>query len=50
LAQLCAGLVAVLLHALPGLVQQNQPWLLFALPVWLALAFTLRHMRAPAPH
>ena len=40
--QLAAALVAVLLHLLPGTVQQNQPWILFALPVWLALAWSLR--------
>lgn len=40
--QLLAALVAVLLHLLPGTVQQNQPWILFALPVWLALAWGLR--------
>jgi hypothetical protein len=40
--QLAAVLVAALLHLLPGTVQQNQPWLLFALPVWLALAWSLR--------
>ncbi|MFC5740303.1 DUF4105 domain-containing protein [Dyella tabacisoli] len=40
--QLVAAIIAVLLHALPGTVQQNQPWLLFALPCWLALAWTLR--------
>ena len=40
--QLAAVLVAVLLHLLPGNVQQNQPWILFALPVWLALAWRLR--------
>jgi hypothetical protein len=27
-------------------VQQNQPWLLFALPVWLALAWSTRPARA----
>ncbi|EIL92919.1 DUF4105 domain-containing protein [Rhodanobacter spathiphylli] len=43
--QLLACMVAVLLHLLPGTVQQNQPWLLFALPVWLALAWSLRHRR-----
>jgi hypothetical protein len=43
--QLLALLAAVLLHQLPGTVQQNQPWLLFALPVWLALAWSLRHRR-----
>lgn len=40
--QLVAGIVATGLHLLPGVVQQNQPWLLFALPVWLALAWTTR--------
>jgi len=40
--QLAAALVAVLLHLLPGTVQQNQPWILFALPVWAALAWSLR--------
>jgi hypothetical protein len=42
IAQLVAGLVAIALHLLPGIVQQNQPWLLLALPVWLALAWSLR--------
>ena len=42
IVQLVATLIAVALHLLPGVVQQNQPWLLFALPVWLALAWTLR--------
>src|SRR5690348_9745479 len=40
--QLAAALVAVLLHLLPGTVQQNQPWILFSLPVWAALAWSLR--------
>ena len=40
--QLIAALIAILLHLLPGTVQQNQPWLLFALPCWLALAWSLR--------
>ena len=40
--QLVAVLVAWLLHLLPGVVQQNQPWLLFAMPCWLALAWCLR--------
>ena len=40
--QLAAALVAVLLHLLSDTVQQNQPWLLLALPVWLALAWSLR--------
>jgi hypothetical protein len=43
--QLVAALLAIGLHLLPGIVQQNQPWLLFALPCWLALAFTLRRNR-----
>ena len=33
---------SVLLHLLPGVVQQNQPWLLLALPCWIALAWSLR--------
>ena len=40
--QLIAALIAILLHLLPGTVQQNQPWLLLALPCWLALAWSLR--------
>ncbi|KAA0070965.1 DUF4105 domain-containing protein [Rhodanobacter sp. T12-5] len=43
--QLLAILIAALLHLLPGTVQQNQPWLLFALPCWLALAWSLRRRR-----
>jgi hypothetical protein len=43
--QLIAVVIAVLLHLLPGIVQQNQPWLLFALPCWLALAWSLRRNR-----
>ena len=46
--QLGAALIAIALHLLPGIVQQNQPWLLFALPCWLALAFTLRRNSRPA--
>ena len=42
LIQLVALLAAVLLHLLPSTVQQNQPWLLFAMPVWLAMAWALR--------
>lgn len=38
----------MLLHLLPGTVQQNQPWLLFAMPVWLAIAWALRQGRAGA--
>ena len=43
--QLLALLAALALHLLPGTVQQNQPWLLFALPCWLALAWGLRRNR-----
>jgi hypothetical protein len=40
--QLLGILAAILLHLLSGVVQQNQPWLLFALPCWLAFAWCLR--------
>ncbi|MEO8808953.1 MAG: DUF4105 domain-containing protein [Rhodanobacter sp.] len=43
--QLLAVIVALALHLLPGTVQQNQPWLLFALPCWLALGWSLRRNR-----
>lgn len=43
--QLLACMIAILLHLLPGTVQQNQPWLLFALPGWLALAWSFRRHR-----
>ncbi|GLQ50364.1 DUF4105 domain-containing protein [Dyella flava] len=46
LLQLIALLAALLLHLMPGVVQQNQPWILFALPCWLALAWTLRQNKA----
>jgi hypothetical protein len=36
--QVGAAVIGVLLHSLPGHPQQNLPWLLFAIPVWLALA------------
>ena len=38
--QIIAALIAVILHLLPHTVQQNQPWLLLAWPIWLAIAFT----------
>ena len=41
LAQLLALLAAALLHLLPGTVQQNQPWLLFSMPIWLTMAWSL---------
>jgi len=41
--QIGAALIGLTLHFLPGLAQQNLPWLLFAMPVWLAIAVgTLR--------
>ena len=43
--QLLAVIAAAAIHLLPGTVQQNQPWLLFALPCWLALAWSLRRNR-----
>ncbi|QAU25149.1 DUF4105 domain-containing protein [Dyella sp. M7H15-1] len=45
LLQLIALLAAMLLHLLPDVVQQNQPWILFALPCWLALAWALRQTK-----
>ncbi len=39
--QLGSALVGLMLHALPGLTQQNVPWLLFATPIWLAVALLL---------
>ncbi len=49
LLQLLAMLIAALLHLLPGVVQQNQPWLLFALPCWLVLAWNLRQPPRSVP-
>ena len=42
LLQLPALLVALALHLLPGVVQENQPWLLFATPCWLSIAWSVR--------
>jgi len=36
--QLGAALMAVLLHFMSGNAQQNHPWLLLGIPVWLAIA------------
>ncbi len=36
--QVVAVLVGFLIHLLPGPTQQNIPWLLFAAPVWFAIA------------
>jgi hypothetical protein len=40
-AQLSAAAFAVMLHAMPFATQRNQPWLLFAIPIWCALAWSL---------
>lgn len=40
--QLLATLAACLIHLLPGVVQQNQPWLLLGLPVWVVIAWAYR--------
>jgi hypothetical protein len=40
-AQLAAAILALALHLLPGVVQQNQPWLLLAVPVWLAIGIRI---------
>jgi hypothetical protein len=40
-------LIAILLHFLPGSAQRNLPWLLFAIPVWLAIAAGLWRGRLP---
>ena len=46
MGQLVALLIALGMHLLPGTIQQNQPWILFALPCWLALAWTFRRANA----
>ena len=49
--QLLAVLIACLLHLMSGVVQQNQPWLLLALPIWLVMAWCMRRqhsVNAPA--
>jgi len=45
--QLAAVLLAGLLHLLPDGAQQNQPWLLFAICCWSALAYSLRGAANP---
>ena len=39
--QVCLALVGLLLYVLMANAQQNLPWLLFAIPVWLAIALAL---------
>jgi hypothetical protein len=46
--QVAAVLVGYLIHLLPGTPQQNLPWLLFATPVWLAIAGGMIARRGPA--
>src|SRR5271166_634167 len=43
--QLAAAGVAVLVHFFSSSPQQNQPWLLFAVPIWAALAWILGGQR-----
>jgi hypothetical protein len=40
-----AALVALLLHLVPGFIQQNLPWILLALPCWAALVYLLWRRR-----
>jgi hypothetical protein len=40
--QVAAALLGLLVRLLPGMTQQNLPWLLFAIPIWLAIAVGLR--------
>lgn len=44
--QVGAASIGVLLHFKPGVVQQNLPWLCFAIPVWLAIAVGIVRGRA----
>ena len=39
--QVGAGVLGTLLHGLPGAHQQNLPWLLFAIPAWIAVMVLL---------
>jgi hypothetical protein len=39
----------LMLHFLGGMPQQNLPWLLFATPVWLAIAVGLHATAANGP-
>jgi len=50
LLQLIALLLAMLVHLSPGVVQQNQPWILFTMPCWLALEWTLRRQPPTLAH
>ncbi|HEY4341477.1 MAG TPA: DUF4105 domain-containing protein [Steroidobacteraceae bacterium] len=45
--QVCAALIGLLLHFLLPAAQQNLPWLLFAIPVWLAAAAGFWQERSP---
>jgi len=46
--QLCPVFLGWLLHWVPGLAQQNLPWLLFTTPVWLAIAWVCVRKRPRA--
>lgn len=45
--QVGAALMGLALHLLPGVPQRNLPWLLFAIPVWLAIAVGFWRPRSP---
>ncbi|TCV94938.1 uncharacterized protein DUF4105 [Luteibacter rhizovicinus] len=46
LLSVAAAVIALLAHLIPGFIQRNMPWILFALPGWLALFVSMR--REPA--
>jgi hypothetical protein len=39
------AVAALLLHLVPGFIQQNQPWIGLALPVWVAVVFVAHRQR-----
>ena len=41
--QLAAAVLALVIYLLPAFPQQNLPWLLFAIPIWLAITVTARN-------
>jgi Domain of unknown function (DUF4105) len=48
--QIGAALIGVILHFLPGVAQQNLPWLFFAIPVWLAIMVGRLEVEAELVH
>jgi hypothetical protein len=44
---LAAAMFALLAKLLPGFTQHNLPWILFALPPWLAMAYAFRSSPLP---